>query len=818
MNEANLTLGWIPLFPLLGALFNLVFGRWIMRTLGDRLGREVVHLVAIGAVAFSCFYTFSIVFEALVNGGFDRVVHRIYPWIVSGELVVGFDLMIDHLSGVMCMVVTGVGLLIHIFSVGYMAKDESYWRYFAYLNLFMAAMLILVMGKSLVMTFVGWEGVGLCSYLLIGYYYGESEKATAGRKAFIVNRIGDFGVILGMLLIYAVTHSLDYDAIRAACASGGDSPLVTQTIFGVSIATAATMLLFVGCTGKSAQLPLYTWLPDAMAGPTPVSALIHAATMVTAGVYLIVRLNPLFALAPTTMAVVALIGAITALFAATIGITQNDIKKVLAYSTVSQLGYMFLAAGMGAWTAAVFHLVTHAFFKACLFLGSGAVIEACHHNQDIRTMGGLREKMPWTAGTFLISCLAIAGIPIFAGFFSKDEILLHAYTNMSAWSPGLNYVAYGLGLAAAICTAFYMFRLYYLTFEGEFRGDHHTWDHHVHEQWIMSFPLIVLAILATFGGFLGIPHVFPGHLPHVLGEWLSPITSLSATFSGEYQIGVREGFADEHGHVLASVEWGMMGLSVGIAVVGIVFARSLYLKGPSAAAKEWGERLGVLHRASYNKYWVDETYDAVVVKPLRFVGGVCYQAGDQLVIDGLGVGGVASTVGVLGNRARVWHNGNIRRYLAVFLIGVAIVLASVFANPTVSQFGGSPVHPVDMGGLRPTLGAQPIRIEGPTWFTGEPWFSFEAGPAKVSRPAPAAPEPSGPPSLPPREPMPGRADAKADGKADAKAPVARPRPPAGDAKAPAARPDAKADAAPEGKADGKAPPEGKADAKAGGAR
>jgi NADH-quinone oxidoreductase subunit L len=331
---------------------------------------------------------------------------------------------------------------------------------------------------------------------------------------------------------------------------------------------------------------------------------------------------------------------------------------------------MFIAAGMGAWVAAVFHLVTHAFFKACLFLGSGAVIDACHHNQDIRTMGGLRRKMPWTAGTFLISCLAIAGIPIFAGFFSKDEILLHAYTNASAWSPGINYVVYSLGIVAAFCTAFYMFRLYYLTFEGEFRGDHHTWEHHVHEQWIMSFPLVVLAVLATFGGFLGIPHVLPGHLPHVLGEWLAPITALSASFGGEYYVGVREGFADEHGHVIASVELGLMGLSVGIAVVGILFARKLYLRGPSAQAKGWADRFGPLYRASLAKYEVDEIYDAGVVRPLRVLGGLSYQFGDQMLVDGLGVGGVSAAVGALGDRARLWHNGNVRRYLAVLMLGV----------------------------------------------------------------------------------------------------------------------------------------------------
>ncbi len=785
MNEANLTLGWIPLFPLLGAVINLVFGRWFMRALGDRLGREVIHMIALGAVAFSCFYSFFIVLDVLVDQGYDRVVHRVYPWIVSGETAVGFDLMIDHLSAVMCLVITAVGLLIHIFSVGYMAKDPAYWRYFAYLNLFMAAMLVLVMGKSLVVTFVGWEGVGLCSYLLIGFWYDDPAKASAGRKAFIVNRIGDFGVILAMLLIYSVTHSLDYDAILAACSGEAKSPFVTSTIFGLTIAHVATMLLFLGCTGKSAQLPLYTWLPDAMAGPTPVSALIHAATMVTAGVFLIVRLNPLFALAPMTMAVVALIGAVTALFAATIGITQNDIKKVLAYSTVSQLGYMFLAAGMGAWTAAIFHLVTHAFFKACLFLGSGAVIEACHHNQDIRQMGGLREKMPYTAGTFLISCLAIAGIPIFSGFFSKDEILLHAYTNASAWTPGLNYAAYGMGAIAAFCTAFYMFRLYFLTFAGKFRGDHHTWTHHVHEQWIMSLPLVVLAILATFGGFLGIPHVFPGHLPNVMHGWLEPITAMSDGFGELYYIGVRPEFADEHGLVRAGVEWMLMATSVGIATAGIWFAYTLYAQGPSSAAKEWAERLSAWYKLSYGKYFVDEIYDALIVRPLRFIGGLCYQVGDQLVIDGLGVSGVATVVGAAGNRVRVWHNGNVRRYLAVLMLGVGIVLASVYANPTISQFGPSAVHPVDAGGLRPTLGAQPIKLQ----VLGQ---EFELGPARRKSPAAqgGAPPPAAPPANPtaaadmkasPRPPggpppakgmrrpedakLPGRADAKAEGKA-----------------------------------------------------
>ena len=737
MNElpqvVNANLYWIPLFPLLGALLSLLFGKMIMRGLGDRIGREVVHLIAIAAVAFSCFFTFSLVGEVLLPGYYcqlsesatctsnPRIIDEVYTWILSGETRVGFDLMLDRLSGVMCMVITGIGLLIHIFSVGYMAKDPDYHRYFAYLNLFMAAMLVLVLGKSLVLLFVGWEGVGLCSYLLIGFWFTDDAKATAGRKAFIVNRIGDFGVILGMLIIYTVVGSLDFDAIIAACAPGEESAFYTVEFVGLSIGTIATLLLFLGCTGKSAQIPLFVWLPDAMAGPTPVSALIHAATMVTAGVYLIVRLNPLFALAPLTLAIIAIIGGATALFAATIGITQNDIKKVLAYSTVSQLGYMFLAVGLGSWVAAIFHLVTHAFFKACLFLGSGAVIEACHHNQDIRTMGGLRKKMPTTAYTFLISCLAIAGIPFFSGFFSKDEILLHAYTYGSLWSPGLNYAVYLLGLLAAACTAFYMFRLYYLTFEGKFRGDHHTWTHYVKEHWIMSLPLVLLAIGAAFAGFLGYPHAFPGHeqLPHHFENWLEPITALSARFDGMIAVGPwvpADGstpwFVEpETWKLKHSAEYMFMAISVGVAGAGIWFARSLYKDGPSKEAESYAKRLGGLYRASLEKYKIDEIYDALIVKPIRFLSHVCYQAFDQLVIDSLGVMGTAGTVGIFGNLVRIWHNGNVRRYLVVLMLGVTVVVGSIYLNPTVSKFGSTPVHKIDLGGLRPTLGAQAVKIK-----------------------------------------------------------------------------------------------------------
>lgn len=727
LNEIQDTLRYIPLFPLLGAVFNLLFGRSLLRSLGDQLGREIVHLVAIAAIAFSFFFTAQFVFGKLVGTGYDRIVDSVYPWIVSGSLNVGFDLVMDHLSSVMCLVITGVGLLIHIFSVGYMAKDPDYGRYFAYLNLFCAAMLILVLGKSLVLTFVGWEGVGVCSYLLIGFWFTDEAKATAGRKAFIMNRVGDFGFILGMLLIYTVVGSLDVDAIARACALGPESEFMREFYPGVfggaTIATIATLLLFVGCTGKSAQIPLFTWLPDAMAGPTPVSALIHAATMVTAGVYLIVRLNFLFALAPVTMAVIAIVGGATGLFAATIGITQNDIKKVLAYSTVSQLGFMFLAAGMGAWVAAIFHLVTHAFFKACLFLGSGAVIEACHHNQDIRTMGGLKEKMPVTAGTFFVSCLAIAGIFPFAGFFSKDEILLHAYANESRglWTAGgmeLNYILYSLGAIAALCTSFYMFRLYYLTFGGKFRGDHHTWHHHVHEHWIMSLPLVVLAVLATFGGLLGWPHVFGSviHIPHLLDEWLEPITRLSSTFGGEYVIGARQQFLHD-GHVSAGTE--LLGMAIGLAIgiTGWMLARRLYLNGPSEQAAMLAKRFKLAYAASSAKYWVDEIYDVLFVKPVRILGTIFYQVTDMLLIDGVGVQGTAGAVGVMGSLVKGWHNGNVRRYLAALVFGFAVLLGVIYLNPQVSRGDLMPKdaagerHFAPDIGLRRTLGPQSVNME-----------------------------------------------------------------------------------------------------------
>ncbi|MEM6295798.1 MAG: NADH-quinone oxidoreductase subunit L [Myxococcota bacterium] len=743
------TLLWIPLFPLLGAVFNLLFGGLIARTFGARIGKESAHLVAIAAVAFSCFLTFSLVMQPGQGLGFlhllqtgeirelipgpgrsgHRIVEQISPWIISGETIVYVELMLDHLSGLMCMIITGVGLLIHVFSVGYMAKDDGYHRYFAYLNLFMASMLILVLAKSLVLTFVGWEGVGLCSYLLIGFWFTDEAKATAGRKAFITNRIGDFGVIVGMLILYAVVNSLDYDAIRSACATAANSPLLAEetAVFGVSAATAATLFLFLGCTGKSAQLPLYVWLPDAMAGPTPVSALIHAATMVTAGVYLIVRLNFLFALAPLTMAIIALVGGVTALFAALIAVTQTDIKKVLAYSTVSQLGYMFLAVGMGAWVSAIFHVMTHAFFKACLFLGAGAVIEACHHNQDVRTMGGLGAKMPVTRATFLISCLAIAGVPAFSGFFSKDEILLHAYAYASAWSPGLNYAGYALGLVAAAVTALYMFRLYFLTFEGSWRGDAQTWEKHVKEHGILSLPLLVLAVAATFAGFLGYPHALPGHqkLPHLLNRWFEPVVEISHAFTGEFAIGLRqrldgssEWFADASGHIRADAELTFMAISVGVAGLGIVLAWRLYRHGPSEAAAAWAARFGPLHGLSKNGFYVDQLYEALVLRPASWLAMLLHRVVDEVVIGMAAVGGVSTTVRASGAVARTWHNGSVRRYLVVLVGGVVLVLGMVYFNPRISKFGPNALNPTDVGGLRPQPGG--VKLDWSSYGFGAP--------------------------------------------------------------------------------------------------
>jgi NADH-quinone oxidoreductase subunit L len=557
-----------------------------------------------------------------------------------GDFSARVSFLLDPLSAVMSLVVTGVGFLIHVYSVGYMGHDPSFRRFFVYMNLFMFAMLTLVLADNFLLMFVGWEGVGLCSYLLIGFWYERPSAAEAGKKAFIVNRIGDFGFILGMLLLFANGGSLDYQRLFA----------VAPHVFAVGSAaiTTATLLLFLGATGKSAQIPLYTWLPDAMEGPTPVSALIHAATMVTAGVYMVARTHVLFRLAPASLETVAVIGAATALFSATIGIAQNDIKRVLAYSTISQIGYMFMACGVGAFAAGIFHLMTHAFFKALLFLGAGSVIHALSNQQDLRKMGGLSSRLPWTHGTMLIATLAIAGIPPLAGFFSKDEILSSAF---ASGHPGVWLV----GLIVAVITAFYMFRLYILAFRGASRMGHDD-EQHVHESPpSMLIPLVVLAFLSVVGGWVGLPMQAGGH---PFEHWLDPV------------------FADServHGPGLSpGAEWTLIVVSVAAAIAGIAFAYRAYGTHPWLSTR-LRERWSALHRLLLNKYWVDELYDSLVVSPVHAMSQRLWRVWDEKVVDGA-VNGVGIALEGFSAVLRVFQTGFVGTYALFFTLGVLALL------------------------------------------------------------------------------------------------------------------------------------------------
>jgi NADH-quinone oxidoreductase subunit L len=606
-------------------------------------------------------------------------VQRYFTWMAAGDLVIDAAVQLDRLSMVMVLVVTGVGALIHVFSVGYMRDDPGYPRYFAYLNLFVFFMLVLVLGANYPVMFVGWEGVGLCSYLLIGFWFGEKQNADAGKKAFIVNRIGDFGFLVAMFLLFANLGTLDFTGIAAAAPS--------LHVGGVLV-TAICLFLFLGCVGKSAQIPLYVWLPDAMAGPTPVSALIHAATMVTAGVYLVARSHFLFALAPAASLTVVAIGALTALFAATIALKQWDIKKVLAYSTVSQLGYMFVGVGAGAYVAGIFHLVTHAFFKALLFLGSGSVIYAMHrayhhtgsHDdaQDMRNMGGLRRSMPTTWILMWIATLAIAGVPLFAGFFSKDEILGAAFARAhestladASWLriPGwlVLYAAYGVGLTAALLTAVYMTRMMLYTFHGPNRTGDREREHLGEAPVIMTAPLVVLGILSVAGGWLNIP-AFLGVLgpAGTLEHWLEPVV-------GDSQLRVTHGVAP---HLAHSVEYALVGAAVAIAIVGIAIAlyrlKPAHLVPKSRAAEEAG-----IERVLANKYYVDEAYDAAFVRPTyRVSRGLLWRGVDVGLIDGLAVNGsayLARFVGWIGSRLQ---SGQLGTYAWALVIGVLAVLGA----------------------------------------------------------------------------------------------------------------------------------------------
>lgn len=624
----------IPALPALGVLFNAF--------LGARTGQRVVSIVAPGVVG-AAFVVAGYAFVQLIRLPHGAALtQRLYPWITSGTLQVDVAFRIDALAAVMVLIVSGVGFLIHVYSIGYMHDDAGYARYFTYLNLFTFAMLTLVLADNLPLLFVGWEGVGLCSYLLIGFWFDKEANARAGKKAFVVNRIGDAGFLLGIFLLFwslgGGAHSLSFQEIARHATS---IPLDTVTII--------TLLLFVGATGKSAQLPLYVWLPDAMAGPTPVSALIHAATMVTAGVYMIARLNFLFILSPTALAVVATVGALTALFAASIGLMQTDIKKVLAYSTISQLGYMFLAVGVGAFSAGIFHLMTHAFFKGLLFLGSGSVIHGMGGEQDMRKMGGLRRYQPITFATFLVGTLAIAGIPGFAGFFSKDEIL--AQTIASPYgSPWL----WAIGIVAAGLTAFYMFRLLFLTFFGECRADEHT-RHHLHESPpTMTVPLIILAVLSAIGGYTGLPaHWLWGNR---FDAFLEPVL----------------GASQEAAPLTLATEYGLMGASILVAVAGFAVAYVMYLARPDLPAL-MAQRAPGVYDLIFNKYYVDELYDTLFVRPTVRASNLLWRLFDVGVVDGL-VNGTAAVVAANSGLWRRLQTGNVQDYAVSMLLGAMAIL------------------------------------------------------------------------------------------------------------------------------------------------
>jgi NADH-quinone oxidoreductase subunit L len=651
----------IILFPLAGAIVNGLAGR----RLGKSNAAFIAILAMVGALAVS-----TIAFAWTVQG---LTLHfRGDPWFrIAGPdgralVSIGWGLAVDRLSGTMIMVVTGVGTLIHVYSISYMSHedDAGFARFFTYLNLFVAAMLTLVLGDTLVLTFVGWEGVGLCSYLLIGFWYTDPQKAFAGRKAFVTNRIGDFGFLLGLFALFSIFGTASYDELAGMARQIDAGAVIQSGLFsGMTFQTAITLALlglFVGACGKSAQLPLYVWLPDAMAGPTPVSALIHAATMVTAGVYLVARNSYLFSLAPKAMAVVTIVGALTALFSALIAFVQTDIKKVLAYSTVSQLGFMFIGVGSGAYWAGILHLVTHAFFKGCLFLGAGSVMHGMGDETDIRKMGGLARKMPLTALTFGISTLAITGFVPFSGFWSKDAILGSAlFSHNPAWhSVGL--WAYGIGTAAALGTAFYMSRLYFLTFVGKPRTPA---AEHAHESSpIMTVPLLVLALLAIVALVLALPGsmLYEHYMEPVFGP--ATLQLLRA----------------HHLHEGAHPAWPYFA-AWGVAAVGTAIAWAMYAGAWREAPEKLARTFPALYRFAYEKFRVDELYEAIVLEPVKYVAYILWRVVDVFAIDGLFVNGAARTVALVGGAVRVFQNGDVQRYAAVMAVAAAVILWSVMS-------------------------------------------------------------------------------------------------------------------------------------------
>ncbi|MFD2533187.1 NADH-quinone oxidoreductase subunit L [Gracilimonas halophila] len=668
MESATALFSLIIALPLAGFLINGIIGLFAENY---RNKKQLIGIIANFAVFIP--FLIAVYFFLNINADSEAVVYKLFTWMEVGSFSVDIAYRLDQLSILMTLVVTGVGFLIHLYSMGYMADDEGYWKFFAYLNLFIFAMLNLVLGNNLLLLFLGWEGVGVCSYLLIGFWYHDMAKSDAAKKAFIYNRIGDFAFLIAMFMVFQTVGSLSFDVIL-----GNLDAFSSEYIFGIGL------LMFIGATGKSAQIPLFVWLPDAMAGPTPVSALIHAATMVTSGIYLITRMSPMFVMSPEVMLIIAVIGALTAIVAATIAITQNDIKSVLAYSTVSQLGYMFLALGAGGFTAAMFHVVTHAFFKACLFLGSGSVIHAMHHvehelehdgkdvhfdPQDMRNMGGLRKYMPSTYKTFLISTIAIAGIPPLAGFFSKDEILaMTANAGAGEFGQYMYLALLGVGMITAFLTAFYMFRLTLTTFHGEFKLGQRFKEAIGAEKYLhespatMTIPLWTLAGLAAVGGFLGVPNfiveTFTGETAHInlLHNWLYNI-------SADYEL------------VLAKpIKWGIMSLSIAIAVAGTWVAFRMYNNNNQLESDaKLAEGFGGLYATWKDKYNLDEVYEGLVSRPLVKFSDKVLAVFDMKVVDGF-VNATAGTVKLFGSLFRYVQTGVVSSYALAFVIGVIVIL------------------------------------------------------------------------------------------------------------------------------------------------
>lgn len=630
------------LLPLIGFAINGLFGPKIK-------SEKVIGFIGSGVIGLSFLIVVISFFETLSLPEENRQqIVNLFTWMNTGLLNVSFAYQVDQLSLVMSLIVTGVGFLIHVYSIGYMHGDKGFWRFFAYMNLFIFAMMNLVLADNFVLLFLGWEGVGLCSYLLIGFWYDRKfEKGTtadAAKKAFVVNRIGDFGFLIGMFLIFMTFGSLNFNEVFGR---------VTVFSIDTHIFELIALFLFIGATGKSAQIPLFVWLPDAMAGPTPVSALIHAATMVTAGVYMVARCSIIFASAPTMMVVIAVIGLLTAFLAATIGLVQNDIKKVLAYSTVSQLGYMFLGLGVGAFSAGLFHVMTHAFFKALLFLGAGSVIHGMHEEQNIQKYGGLKKYMPTTFKTFFVAAVAIAGIPPLSGFFSKDEILWFSYINGG-------FLFWLIGVITALMTAFYMFRLLNLTFEGKPRFD----EHHIHPHEspkVMTVPLIILAVLSAIGGFIGIPEIFSGEHGNLFHNWLVPV------FAGAERKLAHFGM---HSHLEEII---LMLVSVFGALGSILFARYVYLKKPSIAEKTSTKFRGV-YKLLFNKYYVDEVYESLIVNPIVKVSDkFLWKITDTKIIDGL-INYTASLINFLADKIRKVQTGAAQFYAIIMVLGIAAAL------------------------------------------------------------------------------------------------------------------------------------------------